>query len=119
MLIVRAAAFVATTILVFAGYTAVHYRGEYRSLEASVRAENRLRDATSRKMTALFQPAPSGRSSQDLGAPFNVTIVCSISGSTVRNGARVPLDLNAAPGVGDVYRKTCYGVAPSGRGPSS
>lgn len=59
------------------------------------------------KAADVFRPLPEARTVDVFGAPYNVTITCTVEGSALRNGGRVPLDLGREPLPGDVYRKTC------------
>ena len=52
-------------------------------------------------------PVPSLRTVQAYGAPYNVTITCTVAGSSEATAGRVPLDPDGAPRPGDLYVKTC------------
>jgi len=99
-----------TALVVVLGYAAVH--------EAALAhdAQRRLADAQRSTATAerakgrMFQAVPGSRTVSDYGAPYNVRVVCTVSGSVGgRNESRRPLDLTSKPRPGDVYVKTCRG----------
>lgn len=74
------------------------------------KAERRVRllDQLRAQDAARLLPVPSLRTSQSYGAPYNVTIVCTVAGSSEgQDDDRVPLDPDGAPRPGDLYVKTC------------
>jgi hypothetical protein len=66
---------------------------------------------------ARLLPAPVFNESITYGPPYNVTVSCTVKGSRVVDGKRIPLDPNKAPTPGDLFVKTCVGLKPQPGGP--
>lgn len=75
-----------------------------RAARDRVKAFERLKEQDDARLI----PVPALKTSETFGAPYNVTIVCTVAGSGEgENGARIPLDTSDAPHPGDLYVKTC------------
>ena len=109
-----------TALLVILGYIAQYNAQAARDARARLEALQRSTTAAERARKALYRPVPHSRTVNVFGAPFNVRVVCTISGSVrAKDGTRKPLDLAAKAQPGDVYVKTCRGYARSGGGQAS
>ncbi len=95
-------AFLTVTTIAFgvAFYSAQRYAN---TANAKLEARDRLAEQTAERLL----PVPSLRTVQAYGAPYNVTITCTVAGSSDGGNSRVPLDLSGGPRPGDVYVKTC------------
>lgn len=87
-----------------------YFAAERNAADAKARLVGR--DRLEAQTAARFLPIPSAATVDAFGAPYNITVRCSVAGSGEgENGSRVPLDMSRAPLPGDVYRKTCRAVA--------
>lgn len=102
----------AALALTVTGYTAAHYAGEYQKAQQSLHAMREASAKADLDAKTRYQSVPELRSVQRFGAPYNVTVVCEVTGSSEgAGGRRVPLSLQAGVRPGDLYVKTCRGLA--------
>jgi hypothetical protein len=99
-------------LVIVLGYLALHDRAAAQHARAELTALQESVAAEARASKATRLPVPGARTVSEYHSPFNVRVVCDVTGS-VRgaNGARLPLNLSAAPKPGDLYVKTCRGFA--------
>ena len=101
---------VVTALVVVLGYVAVHNAAAARDAERRLTELQRSTAAAEQSRARLYQPVPGSRTVTDYGLPYDVRVVCTVSGSVKGNAAtRTPLDLKKTPRSGDVYVKTCRG----------
>lgn len=97
-------------VCVFLAVTTVAFGVGFYAAQRNATAANsklKARDRLAEQTAERLLPVPSLRSVQRYGAPYNVTITCTVAGSSDGPDRRAPLDLSAGPRPGDVYVKTC------------